>query len=433
MAQKTVFIAFVLLSNLFFTSCDYPEWPASDEPFRVALSLSPFSLNQFEDGYSFKVGDETATTAEELQTIYNNLGSTEMYVRIGTKRHVTRNEDGTLNNFVDGKEDENANAHTFDQAIELCNIAATLDVPINPEIMCAHIYMDMDRQEAPNFDEYPEFNGLMNGKKWSELSLEEVRTVLKAYGKFVAGAFLEAGCTVNNWNIGNEANSGFAGIGIGLKTAVNPDLEDASGLIKYTGSLFHVYWLKDNLWNYEAKAMAAVKEGVLEAYAEKDIDASNVKFSTHIATVVATTRSTVSFFKTLKENGFAVDVAGISFYPSATSMSIDKWDLLKRTVVRINHELGVPVFIAEFSYPSGKMSGPFKSWNKKFDKYSHSQSGQADLYGDLISWGKKNGIAGVRYWAPDYEKWYGMAMFEFEDKVGTAKTILLDHKELIEK
>ena len=79
------------------------------------------------------------------------------------------------------------------------------------------------------------------------------------------------------------------------------------------------------------------------------------------------------------------------------------------------------------------MSGPFKSWNKKFDKYSHSQSGQADLYGDLVSWGKKNGIAGVRYWAPDYEKWYGMAMFEFESKVGTAKTILLNHKELIGK
>ncbi|MBR6422735.1 glycosyl hydrolase 53 family protein [bacterium] len=433
MAQKTVLTLFALLSVLFFTSCDYPEWPASDEPFRVALSLSPFSLNQFEDGYSFKVGEETAATPEELQSIYKNLGSTEMYVRIATKRHVTRNDDGTLDNIVDGKEDENSNVHTFDQAIELCKIAAELDMPINPEIMCAHIYMDMDRQEAPNFDEYPEFNELMNGKKWSELSLDEVKAVLKAYGKFVAGEFIDAGCTVNNWNIGNEANNGFAGIGIGMKTAVNPELEDASDLMKFTGSLFSVYWLKEHLWNYEAKAMAAVKEGVLEAYAEKGLDASGLKFSTHIATVVATTRSIVSFFKTLKENGFAVDVAGISFYPSATSISIDKWDLLKRTVVRINHELEVPVFIAEFSYPSGKMSGPFKSWNKKFDKYSHSQSGQADLYGDLVSWGKKNGIAGVRYWAPDYEKWYGMAMFEFEGKVGTAKTILLNHKELIGK
>ena len=48
------------------------------EDFRVALSLSPFSLNQFEKGYSFAVGDKTASTPEELQEIYRELGSTEM-------------------------------------------------------------------------------------------------------------------------------------------------------------------------------------------------------------------------------------------------------------------------------------------------------------------------------------------------------------------
>lgn len=59
-----IFAACARLSTLFFTSCDYPEWPESDEPFRVALSLSPFSLNQFEEGYSFKVGDGTAATPD---------------------------------------------------------------------------------------------------------------------------------------------------------------------------------------------------------------------------------------------------------------------------------------------------------------------------------------------------------------------------------
>ena len=33
--------------------------------FRVALSLSPFTLNQFDAGYTFKVGDKTATTPAE--------------------------------------------------------------------------------------------------------------------------------------------------------------------------------------------------------------------------------------------------------------------------------------------------------------------------------------------------------------------------------
>ncbi len=122
---------------------------ALEDDFRVALSLSPFSLNQFEDGYSFKIGDKTASTPAELQAIYRELGSTEMYVRIATKRHKT-DED-----ITDGEEDENANVHTFDQGIQLCQLAAALNIPINPEIMCAYTYMDMDKQQAPRFEEYP--------------------------------------------------------------------------------------------------------------------------------------------------------------------------------------------------------------------------------------------------------------------------------------
>ena len=183
-----------------------PTIAQTNEPFRVALSLSPFSLNQFEQGYTFNVNRETATTPEELQQIYCDLGSTEMYVRIATKRHVT------AENTVDGVEDENANVHTFDQGIRLCQIAAELGIPINPEIMCAYTYMDMDKQQAPRFEEYPEIYALQNGKKWGELSLDEICNVLEAYGTFVAEAILSTGCTVNNWNLGNEANFGFAGI-----------------------------------------------------------------------------------------------------------------------------------------------------------------------------------------------------------------------------
>lgn len=78
--------------------------------------------------------------------------------------------------------------------------------------MCAYTYMDMDKQQAPRFEEYPEIYALQNGKKWEELSLDEICTVLEAYGAFVAEAILSTGCTVNNWNLGNEANFGFAGI-----------------------------------------------------------------------------------------------------------------------------------------------------------------------------------------------------------------------------
>ena len=400
---------------------------ADSEPFRVALSLSPFSLNQFDKGYSFVVGDKSASTPEELQNIYRELGSTEMYVRIATKRHVT-DEDVT-----DGEPDENANVHTFDQGIRLCQIAAELGIPINPEIMCAYTYMDMDKQQAPRFDEYPEIYALQNGKKWEELSLDEICTVLEAYGAFVGEAILSTGCTVNNWNLGNEANFGFAGISMGLKTAVDPKLEKAGTVKKYLAPVFARWWLKKHVWQHDAKAYAAVKAGILQAYANLGIDATNVKFSTHVATVVFPAGCTAKFFNFMKDNGYEMETAGISYYPSAPSMSLNKKRLLKKTVTKINKKCGLNVFIGEFSYPSGKMDGPFAGWNKKVKGYKHDQQGQANIYADVVKWGKANGMAGIRYWAPDYEGWYAMSMFEFSNKKGTAKNILLNHKSLIEQ
>ena len=396
------------------------------DEFRVALSLSPFSLNQFEKGYSFVIGDKTASTPEELQQIYRELGSTEMYVRIATKRHVTEED------VTDGEPDENANVHTFDQGIRLCQIAAALEIPINPEIMCAYTYMDMDKQQAPRFDEYPEFNYLMNGKAWEELTLDEICTVLEAYGEFVAEAILNTGCTVNNWNLGNEANFGFAGISMGLKTAVDPKLEKAGNLKKYTAPVFSRGWLKKHVWQHDAKAYAAVKRGILNAYAKLGKDASDVKFSTHIATVVFPAGCSAKFFNFMKENGYEMETAGISYYPSAPSMSLNKKKLLKKTITKINKKCGLPVFIGEFSYPSGKMDGPFAGWNKKVRGYNHDQQGQANIYADVIAWGKAHNMAGIRYWAPDYEGWYAMSMFIFSNKKGTAKAILLNHKNIVE-
>ncbi len=412
--------------------------------FRVALSLSPFTLNQFDAGYTFKVGDKTATTPAELQQIYQSLGSTEMYVRLATKRHKTYKADGTLDNTTDGKADENANVHTFDQVMQTCRIAASLNIPINPEVMCAYIYMDMDGTQAPRFykADYPELYAtnptwariLKEGNaKWEELSLDEICTVLEIYGEFVADSILATGATVNDWNLGNEANFGFAGIGIGTPNSFDQKLAKAGPMKRYMSSLFSLWWLKKHVWCYNVKQYAAVKRGILKAYTKAGKDASNVRFSTHIATVTSTPRATASFFKYMAENGYAVDVAGISYYPSAPAMSFYKKKMLTTTVTRINKKCGVPVFIGEFSYPSQDMVGPFAGWNQQLGSYKKDQQGQADIYRDVIAWGKDHGLIGIRYWAPDYEgEWYPMSMFTFENKVGTAKTILLNHKEIVQ-
>ena len=412
--------------------------------FRVALSLSPFTLNQFEQGYTFQVGNKTATTPAELQQIYKELGSTEMYVRLATKRHKTYKADGTLDNTTDGKPDENANVHTFDQVMQTCRIAASLNIPINPEVMCAYIYMDMDGTQAPRFykSDYPELYAsnptwaaiLQNGNaKWEDLSLDDICTVLEIYGEFVADSILATGCTVNDWNLGNEANFGFAGIGIGTPNSFDQKLAKAGATKRYVSSIFSLWWLKKHVWRHNVRQYAAVKRGILKAYAKSGKDASSVRFSTHIATVTSTPRASASFFQYMAKHGYSVDVAGISYYPSAPAMSFNKKKMLTKTVTRINKKCDVPVFIGEFSYPSQDMVGPFAGWNSQLGGYKKDQQGQADIYRDVITWGKEHGLIGIRYWAPDYEgEWYPMSMFTFENKVGTAKTILLNHKEIVQ-
>ena len=70
-----------------------------------------------------------------------------MYVRIATKKSVTSED------ITDGQVDTNANVHTFDQAMVLCQIDADLNIPINPEVMLAYTYMDMEKQQALRFHE----------------------------------------------------------------------------------------------------------------------------------------------------------------------------------------------------------------------------------------------------------------------------------------
>ena len=162
-------------------------------------------------------------------------------------------------------------------------------------------------------------------------------------------------------------------------------------------------------------------KGKANAAAPK-FDKTNVKFSTHIATVVMTPGASARYFNCMKKNGYTMDTAGISFYPSAPSMYADSMILFKKTVMAINNKCGLPVFVGEFSYPSGEMSGAFAGWNKVVKGYPNTEEGQANMFRDVIDWGKTHGVIGVRYWAADYEDWGTMGLFRFENKHGIPKT-----------
>ncbi|MDY8023268.1 hypothetical protein [Paenibacillus polymyxa] len=53
--------------------------------FRMALSLGQGVSDTLKQGYKFKYGNQIARTPKELQQLYRQLGSNEMFVRINTK------------------------------------------------------------------------------------------------------------------------------------------------------------------------------------------------------------------------------------------------------------------------------------------------------------------------------------------------------------
>ena len=122
-----------------------------------------------------------------------------------------------------------------------------------------------------------------------------------------------------------------------------------------------------------------------------------------------------------------MDTVGISFYPSTPSMYIDSMVLFKKTVKEINNKCKVPVFIGEFSYPSGKISWPFARWNKEVSVYPHTEEGLTFTYKDVLNWEINHGVIGIRYLVPDYEDWGSMGLFKFESKHGKPKKALLDN------
>ena len=76
--------------------------------------------------------------------------------------------------------------------------------------------------------------------------------------------------------------------------------------------------------------------------------------------------------------------------------------------------------LAEYGYAneSGLASGTFSSWDNKVYGYELTDEDGAKFLSELITWGKKNGMAGIRPWAPELD--WAMPWFDFDKKTKTA-------------
>lgn len=121
--------------------------------FRFALSISPFTPEMFERGYTYSAGGRTACSVEELQKLYVEHGATEVFARVATKR------------YDDDKTEHHEREHTLERVLSYAKIAAKLNIPFNPEIGVFRLYSDMEGQTAPDFSEYPEIQ--RPDKEWN--------------------------------------------------------------------------------------------------------------------------------------------------------------------------------------------------------------------------------------------------------------------------
>ena len=413
--KKIIIIALSLVLAVTLIGSDYwnPKntvYAKENNEFRIALSLGQDIDYYLSQGVKYKIGNTIIDSKEELEKAYINAGATEMYVRIATKRY----NDGDAS--VDAY---HANIHNLQVCLDTCKLAAKLDVPINPEIMCAYTYMDGFTPQAPDFKDYPEIN--KPDKPWSEYTLDEMCNTLEQYGEIVAREVLDTGCTVNYWNLGNEANFGFAGVTVGLKTRVNPELESKSLYDMYALEHIGADYLKENVWNYNAKLMSALAKGIKKVQ-------SDAKFGTHVACQNDKYFNT-TYYNTMKENGMYLDQAGISIYPTneAANYSSDYMGDMKKVIKAIVDQCHLPVFIAEYSYPTKNMTGELSTWDVPVNGYELSAVDQARFTKDFLDWCKQNGVSGIRPWGPDVlGDWEPMSFFTYdsEDKIARANPII---------
>ena len=173
-----------------------------------------------------------------------------------------------------------------------------------------------------------------------------------------------------------------------------------------------IAWLESHLWPYEAKMLAAVAGGIRSADPE-------ARFSTHVSGIASTQPAfAVAFFKAMKQGGFPADELGVSYYPTSSAYPKDRLQAFKDMAKAAQHELGRPVFIAEFGYPAGQMSGMF-TWNDTVAGYPATPVGQAGFLRDLEAWGRHEKVlSGIRPWGPDLALagWAPMALFERDGK-----------------
>jgi Glycosyl hydrolase family 53 len=383
--------------------------------FRNSLSISPFAETVLES-CALTDGISTAGTLAELQQLYNRHGATETYQRIATLKNDNQGDD------------ELGWARGLDRA----RLSRVLGMPFNPELGLWAQYGDgSSYQQPPDFSDYPSIR--LPGP-WTSLTLEEMLPIMRQYGALVARQILGTGVRVNYWDLGNEVESGVAGVTVmplfpdtsyQAPNNVDPQigLMSTEVLISMPDAE-RVAWSQAHLWPYVGKLLLATAQGI------RSVD-SNAKFSSHISDFGQRSAAIqVGFWESCKSVGYLPDLLGSSYYPTdgkSALGALDKLAFMKQVATELHSQFGRQLFIAEYGYPSATMPPPYP-FNDTVNGYPQTPTGQSAFTHDFVAWGVRSGLlAGLRPWAPDYctaSGWEPMSWFALSGKLATAKPAL---------
>ena len=220
---------------------------------------------------------------------------------------------------------------------------------------------------------------------WQELDVDGRAAAVRRYARETVAHFRKAGLRSHVYEIGNEIDYGICGVYPGKGTKKNPES------------------LRRRCWPDAARIITAAQAGVLEADPE-------ARFMLHIA-LWWDARFCIDFFRFMIDTGVRVDLAGLSYFPSAAIGGSLEMEQFGDVVTRLHEAVGLPVVVAETAYPASReFTGQFARWKREAPGYPLTPEGQRRWLADFLAFCHHHpAIHEVFYWSPE---WFGLGMWQ---------------------
>ncbi|QOV89122.1 glycosyl hydrolase 53 family protein [Humisphaera borealis] len=232
---------------------------------------------------------------------------------------------------------------------------------------------------------------------WKDLDEPAKLAAIEAYAERVTRHFSRHGHDIDLFEIGNEIDFGICGV-----------------FEEEWPKRVSIEYMSQRIWPRMTPILTAAQRGVRKAR-------PNARFILHLAQWQEHAYC-VAFWKHMIDAGVAVDVAGISYFPtSAEDPARRTLAYFDQTLTAIHEAIRRPVIVCETAYPSSaKFDGQFSAWNKPIEGYDLSAAGQGKWVADFLAIARRNrALEGVYYWSPEWYasgpvNWTPFAMFDEE-------------------